>query len=41
MCDGADICYQKRGLTVDFILSLSFSLWNTKVVHLRQKMFSV
>ena len=40
MYDGAHICFIKRGLTVDFVLSLPFSLWNAKVTHLRQKMLS-
>ena len=40
MCDGADICYLNGGLTVDFVLSLPFSQWNTKVVHLRQEFLS-
>ena len=41
MCDGGDVCYVKRGLTVDFVLSLPFSLWNVRVAHLREKMLSV
>ena len=37
MYDGVDMCHVERGLTVDFVLSLPFNLWNAKVTHLRQR----